>query len=216
MYIIGILIGLYLQISIVFLLIVLLILALIFWITKIKKTYIIFLIIIFIGAVYIRVIDKNFDFKYSNVSNEVIVEGVIINNLNEKDYKYTFTIEVEKINGSDYYKGTKLLVNLKKNKIDGSLPEFGDKIRLSADFEKPNTSRNYKGFDYSQYLKSKGIYGILDVNTIQTVKKDKVQGISKILYIIQQNMKKNIKSILNKEEAALCIRHINWRQRRNL
>ena len=114
MYIIGILIGLYLQISIVFLLIVLLILALIFWITKIKKTYIIFLIIIFIGAVYIRVIDKNFDFKYSNVSNEVVVEGVIINNLNEKDYKYTFTIEVEKINGSDYYKGTKLLVNLKK------------------------------------------------------------------------------------------------------
>lgn len=216
MYIIGILIGLYLQISIVFLSIVLLILALIIWITKIKKTYIIFLIIIFIGAVYIRVIDKNFDFKYSNVSKEVVVEGVIINNLNEKDYKYTFTIEVEKINGSDYYKGTKLLVNLKKNKIDGSLPEFGDKIRLSADFEKPNTSRNYKGFDYSQYLKSKGIYGILDVNTIQTVKKDKVQGISKILYIIQQNMKKNIKSILNKEEAALCIRHINWRQRRNL
>lgn len=216
MYIIGILIGLYLQISIVFLLIVLLILALIIWITKIKKTYIIFLIIIFIGAVYIRVIDKNFDFKYSNVSNEVVAEGVIINNLNEKDYKYTFTIEVEKINGSDYYKGTKLLVNLKKNKIDGSLPEFGDKIRLSADFEKTNTSRNYKGFDYSQYLKSKGIYGILDVNTIQTVKKDKVQGISKILYIIQQNMKKNIKSILNKEEAALCIRHINWKQRRNL
>lgn len=216
MYIIGILIGLYLQISIVFLLIVLLILALIFWITKIKKTYIIFLIIIFIGAVYIRVIDKNFDFKYSNVSNEVVAEGVIINNLEEKDYKYTFTIEVEKINGSDYYKGTKLLVNLKKNKIGGSLPEFGDKIRLSADFEKPNTSRNYKGFDYSQYLKSKGIYGILDVNTIQTVKKDKVQGISKLLYIIQQNMKKNIKSILNKEEAALCIRHINWRQRRNL
>ena len=216
MYIIGILIGLYLQISIVFLLIVLLILALIFWITKIKKTYIIFLIIIFIGAVYIRVIDKNFDFKYSNVSNEVVVEGVIINNLNEKDYKYTFTIEVEKINGSDYYIGTKLLVNLKKNKIGGSLPEFGDNIRLSADFERANTSRNYKGFDYSQYLKSKGIYGILDVNTIQTVKKDKVQGISKILYIIQQNMKKNIKSILNKEEAALCIRHINWRQRRNL
>ena len=216
MYIIGILIGLYLQISIVFLLIVLLILALIFWITKIKKTYIIFLIIIFIGAVYIRVIDKNFDFKYSNVSNEVVVEGVIINNLNEKDYKYTFTIEVEKINGSDYYKGTKLLVNLKKNKIGGSLPEFGDNIRLSADFERANTSRNYKGFDYSQYLKSKGIYGILDVNTIQTVKKDKVQGISKILYIVQQNMKKNIKSILNKEEAALCIRHINWRQRRNL
>ena len=216
MYIIGILIGLYLQISIVFLLIVLLILALIIWITKIKKTYIIFLIIIFIGAVYIRVIDKNFDFKYSNVSNEVVAEGVIINNLNEKDYKYTFTIEVEKINGSDYYKGTKLLVNLKKNKIGGSLPEFGDKIRLSADFERANTSRNYKGFDYSQYLKSKGIYGILDVNTIQTVKKDKVQGISKILYIIQQNMKKNIKSILNKEEAALCIRHINWRQRRNL
>ena len=216
MYIIGILIGLYLQISIVFLLIVLLILALIFWITKIKKTYIIFLIIIFIGAVYIRVIDKNFDFKYSNVSNEVVVEGVIINNLNEKDYKYTFTIEVEKINGSDYYKGTKLLVNLKKNKIGGSLPEFGDNIRLSADFERANTSRNYKGFDYSQYLKSKGIYGILDVNTIQTVKKDKVQGISKILYIIQQNMKKNIKSILNKEEAALCIRHINWKQRRNL
>lgn len=216
MYIIGILIGLYLQISIVFLLIVLLILALIIWITKIKKIYIIFLIIILIGAVYIRVIDKNFDFKYSNVSNEVVAEGVIINNLEEKDYKYTFTIEVEKINGSDYYKGTKLLVNLKKNKIGGSLPEFGDNIRLSADFERANTSRNYKGFDYSQYLKSKGIYGILDVNTIQTVKKDKVQGISKILYIIQQNMKKNIKSILNKEEAALCIRHINWRQRRNL
>lgn len=215
MYIIGILIGLYLQISVALLLIALGLLIVFLYFIKVKKRYILLIIIVFIGAIYIRILDNNFNVKYSKVDDEIIVEGIVIDSLQDKDYKYTFTIEVEKINGNDFYKKTKLLVNIKKSKLHGELPQFGDKIEIEGIFERPNIARNYKGFNYAQYLKSKRIYGTLDVNSMQIIEKDTIKGINKLLYLLQQNMKRNLTNILNKDEAALCIRNINRRARRH-
>ena len=215
MYIIGILIGLYLQISVAFLLVALGLLIVFLYFIKVKKIYILLIIIVFIGAIYIRTLDNNFNVKYSKVNDEVIVEGIVIDSLQDKDYKYTFTIEVEKINSNDFYKKTKLLVNIKKSKVYGEMPQFGDKIEIEGVFERPNSARNYKGFNYEQYLKSKRIYGTLDANNMRIIEKDTTKGINKLLYLLQQNMKQNLTKILNKDEAALCIRHINRRERRH-
>ena len=215
MYIIGILIGLYLQISVAFLLMALGLLIVFLYFIKVKKRYILLIIIVFIGAIYIRILDNNFNVKYSKVDDEIIVEGIVIDSLQDKDYKYTFTIEVEKINDNDFYKETKLLVNIKKSKVYGELPQFGDRIEIEGVFERPNAARNYKGFNYEQYLKSKRIYGTLDANNMRIIEKDTTKGINKILYLLQQNMKQNLTKILNKDEAALCIRHINRRERRH-
>ena len=246
MYIIGILIGLYLQISIVFLCLSLFVVFIIVEncygivhskssnqaiysenqsneneINKNKKgdyykrnnnyrihkiiTHFIFLSFILIGAVYINILDVRYEEKYCDISDEVNVKGIIISEPQDKDYKYTYTIKVEEINNQDKYKDTKLILNINKNKLKDIVPKFGDEIELTGEFERPNSARNYKGFDYKQYLKSKGIYGTVDLENYKIVAENRVDKFSELINLVQTNMKKNINAILNKEEAALCI-----------
>ena len=246
MYIIGILIGLYLQISIVFLCLSLLVVFIIVEncygivhskssnqaiysenqsneneINKNKKgdyykrnndyrihkiiTHFTFLLFILIGAVYINILNKNYEAKYSDVSDEVNIRGIIISEPQDKDYKYTYTIKVEEINNQDKYKGTKLILNINKNKLKDIVPKFGDEVELTGEFERPNSARNYKGFDYKQYLKSKGIYGTVDLENYKIVAEDQIDNFSKLINSVQNSMKNNINAILGKEEAALCI-----------
>ena len=164
-----------------------------------------FLLFILIGAVYINILDVRYEEKYSNISDEVNAKGIIISEPQDKDYKYTYTIKVEEINNQDKYKGTKLILNINKNKLKDIVPKFGDEIELIGKFERPNSARNYKGFDYKQYLKSKGIYGTVDLENYTIVAENRVDKFNELINLVQTNMKKNINAILNKDEAALCI-----------
>ena len=168
-------------------------------------THFIFLSFILIGAVYINILDVRYEEKYCDISDEVNVKGIIISEPQDKDYKYTYTIKVEEINNQDKYKDTKLILNINKNKLKDIVPKFGDEIELTGEFERPNSARNYKGFDYKQYLKSKGIYGTVDLENYKIVAENRVDKFSELINLVQTNMKKNINAILNKEEAALCI-----------
>ena len=133
MYIIGIIIGLYFKISIAFLCVILLVILAV-WEScylilnfkciknkfKLKKCikHSIFLLFILIGFLHVNILDKDYDAKYNKIYGEIILKGVIISESEDKDYKYTFTIKVEEINGDEKYKDTKLIVNINKNKIN--------------------------------------------------------------------------------------------------
>ena len=237
MYIIGILIGLYLQISIVFLCLTLIIGVIIlkncYGIIFIKlsnkideksimksgkienniknncnkKSIMLFLFVFFIliGAIHIHILDTNFEEKYANVEDEANIRGVVISEPQDKQYKYTYLVKVKEINGEDKYKDTKLILDINKNKMENKEPKFGDEIQLKGEFEKLNEARNYKGFDYRQYLKSKGIYGIVDAKNCNIIENNKVSRFDRLINMVQNNMKNNINKILDKEEAALCI-----------
>ena len=220
MYIIGIIIGLYFKISIAFLCVILLVILavwescyLILNFKCIKNKFelkrcikhSIFLLFILIGFLHVNILDKDYDAKYNKIYGEIILKGVIISESEDKDYKYTSTIKVEEINGDEKYKDTKLIVNINKNKINSIEPAFGDEIELKGEFIKPNGSRNYKGFNYKQYLKSKGVYGTVNVENYTIISKDKIDVFSKLINLVKNSMKNNINKILNKEEAALCI-----------
>ncbi len=174
---------------------------------RIRKiiNHFIFLSFILIGTVYINILDSKYEEKYSGISDEINLRGVIISEPQDKDYKYTYTIKVEEINNQDKYKDTKLILNINKNKLKDIVPKFGDEIELTGEFERPNSARNYKGFDYKQYLKSKGIYGTVDLESYKIVAEDKIDNFSKLINLVQNNMKNNINAILDKDEAALCI-----------
>ena len=236
MYIIGILIGLYLHISIVFLC---LFLVVGFFIIEtcyeiiydnfiLKQNYVkrinsykvkkyivknlnkrilhfILLSFVILGTIQVRTLNTNYEEKYSDISDEVNLKGIIVSEPQDKDYKYTCTIKVEKINNQDKYKGTKLILNINKNKLKDIVPKFGDEVELTGKFERPNSARNYKGFDYKQYLKSKGIYGTVDLKNYKIVAEDKIDRFSKLINLVQNSMKNNINAILDKEESALCI-----------
>ena len=204
MYIVGILIGLYLTVSIAFLCIGYIVFSIILCLFNVNKKWIVFLSFVLIGCIYINVLDNNYEAKYANISEKVSIKAIIISEPVDKDYKKTYTIKVEEINGDKKYKNTKLLLDIKKSELKEE-PEFGDEIEIIGELKKPNGARNYKGFDYKQYLKSKKIYATVSSENYKIISKNKIDIISKVINSVQNNMKSNINKILNEEEAALCI-----------
>ena len=196
--------GLYLTVSIAFLCIGYIVFSIILCLFNVNKKWIVFLSFVLIGCIYINVLDNNYKAKYANISEKVSIKAIIISEPVDKDYKKTYTIKVEEINGDKKYKNTKLLLDIKKSELKEE-PEFGDEIEIIGELKKPNGARNYKGFDYKQYLKSKKIYATVSSENYKIISKNKIDIISKVINSVQNNMKSNINKILNEEEAALCI-----------
>ena len=149
--------------------------------------------------------EYNYDKTISQIPEEISIEAVIISEGNEEDYKYTYTIQVNTINGKILEKKIKLILNLKKNKIKNEIPKFGDVVLITGTYEKANVARNYKGFDYRQYLKSKKIYGTVDCEKYEIIYENKMDSISTIINYVQKNIKENMSNILDEEQGALCV-----------
>ena len=151
--------GLYLQISIALLSIVLAIVCIIMCvITSNIKKCVIYVCICAVGIMQIHILENNYNYISSKIPEEITVKAIITSNASEKEYKYTYTITVSEINGKKLEKGIQLIANIKKNKVKKEIPKFGDVVKITGVYEEPNIARNYKGFDYKQYLKSKNIY----------------------------------------------------------
>ena len=133
---------------------------------------------------------------YSNL-NKVDLVGVIISNIQEKEYKKVCIIKIQSINGQIKYKDTFLLLNIKKS--DNTKIEYGDKINVRGFFKEPNQKRNYKGFDYKSYLKTKKIYGTVDTNKIEVINQKSINTIFLISNKCQIFIKNHIKKILPEE-----------------
>ncbi len=200
-YINGILIGVYLSKSIPLFVILSIIVSLI---TSFKKnTYrnaiCMYLIVMCISSIYVYNKNLNYESKYKKYDNKNIsIEGTIISDIEEKEYNYTFTIRTK----DDYF-----LVNLKKNKEEISL-EYGDKLQISGEYQEPNKARNYKGFDYKNYLKINKVYGIIrvDLYTNIIIKHQKnLSNFKLLIHKIREKLKQNIQELLTKETYALGI-----------
>ena len=197
-YINGILIGVYLSKSIP-LFIVLAILIIFIKKNTYRNAICMYLIVMCISSIYVYNKNLNYESKYKKYDNKNIsIEGTIISDIEEKEYNYTFTIRTK----DDYF-----LVNLKKNKEEISL-EYGDKLQISGEYQEPNKARNYKGFDYKNYLKTNKVYGIITVNSYAniTVKQQKkLSNFKLLIHKIREKLKQNIQKLLTKETYALGI-----------
>ena len=187
-YIIGILGGLYLQISIVLFLIFIAIIILL----KINenkmmrlkrysryirlyinhKTILILTITAVIGSGVIYFNEK----EYENVQDKLLkVENVMLIGKVEREeksneYGKIYKVKIQSIiqNGNEYKINKKSIYVYQKssNKIT---MKYGDIIKVEGKFEEPAGRRNYKGFDYKLYLKTKGIIGNLKLTNIKMI-----------------------------------------------
>ena len=147
---------------------------------KIKRYYdllfsrylIVFTIFAIISNFYIIITNYKYDNLYKDVT-KLNVCGVIVEEMSQNDFYDRYVVKI--LQGK--YKNTKLILKVKKDKIDIKL---GDLIDVSGEFEEPSVQRNYNGFDYKQYLKTKKIYGTIkvDFNKIKIVKKNQIDTIT--------------------------------------
>ena len=184
-YIIGILWGLYLKISIVPFYILIIVIYNItqlqykkkkFKIFSVKRYYryiklilkinVISTIIIssFISNIIIKFQNNRYDNFFKDTENLELI-AVVVSNKQEKEYYDRYKIKV----CSEKYKNTNLYINCSKQQE----LEYGDKIQIKGEFIEPQTARNYKGFNYKQYLKTIKVYGTVRTSNFKVLEKGK-------------------------------------------
>ena len=110
--------------------------------------------------------------------------------------------KIYKIKTIGNIKNKKFILKINKNnKINLN---YGDLIKVNAEYEKPSVSRNYKGFDYSVYLKSKGIYGTIyaNSNNIELLENSHINIIDKTINDIRNVIIDNSKKLIQKDTIS--------------
>lgn len=205
-FIIGIIWGVYLKISILPFLIFLGILA-IFYSSR-RKSIILFLIFCFISNIYISSLENNFTTKYQNIYGEVTIVGTIISDVQDKEYNYKYKVKIDKLKfdnkEQEQCEGTYILLKLKKEKTN-HIYNYGDKIMLTGEFELPQGQRNYGGFNYREYLKTKNIYGIVisKMSQVKLIKTNNANIVNILANKVSKKIKENINNMLPEQQANL-------------
>ena len=126
-----------------------------------------------------------FVFLYEKIYPETIeIEAIIqIVSIEENATKY-----IGKIIDSDikYSKNTKLIIYTNNSEELTS----GNIIKIKGIFEKADKARNYKGFNYRNYLKKRKIYGIINCEKISIIdnKNDFITVIEQVRYEISNKI----------------------------
>ncbi|MCL2341582.1 MAG: DUF4131 domain-containing protein [Firmicutes bacterium] len=142
-----------------------------------------------ISNTYLIYINYKYSAFYNNIGDTITTAGVVVSDPVEKDYNYQYVVK----STDAKYKDKKFLLYIKKN--GESLLKYGDLIEMKGDFGLPDGQRNYGGFNYREYLKSKGIYGNIFAtsNNISVIAHNK----SNIILGISNNIKRNIIEKIN-------------------
>lgn len=115
----------------------------------------IFCISAIVSNIYLLFINSKYEKFYRNTPDLINAQAVVIGEAIENDYNYTYTIKIKK----GAYKNKKFILTIKKDK--SNILQYGDLIEFEGEYIIPSESRNYKGFNYREYLKTKKIYGTI-------------------------------------------------------
>lgn len=216
-YIIGIIMGLYKNISIVPLYIFL---AIIYFIYKkinslknkklkfkllsfkryfrytklvISKNVLVTIIISSIISNTIIIIqNKRYENKYKD-GDQILGKAIVISNVQEKEYSNVYKIKLLK-NGDKFY----LKLNKKQSKL-----QYGEEIELKGEFIEPQIARNKGGFNYKKYLKTLKIYGTINVEKVVILEKNRINPILKFSNNIHIKIEEQIEKYLDEKQAGI-------------
>ena len=196
-YILGIIIGVYFKQSILFILLAG-ITGSAFW-KIIKKKKIIIIAICIVPCLWSCLQTNNLNNKYNKMykldDENIAITGTVCSQIKETDYKYSTNIKLEN--------KLKLTVYIDKKENVSKL-EYGNKISVIGTYKKPTERRNYKGYDYMKYLKTKKICGSLIVDgEVKLIKTKNINPIFTIINKLSLIFKQNLKKLLPEQEAEL-------------
>ena len=223
-YILGIIVGLYLHISIAPFCIILIAMYMIYKNTNYKnkqrnnklkmfaiKRYFRYLKIfvnakviafVLISAMVSNTIVLLQNQRYKKIYNElsekenITMVGKVIGNKEEKQYYNKYKIETKLQNKKYRF----YIMTDKKIQLN-----YGDKIKLNGEYQRPEIQRNYKGFDYSEYLKQFKIYGTIKCSKIEMINQKADINIFKFANEISNKMIQNTKKVLDEETSSILL-----------
>lgn len=165
----------------------------------IEKFFVILAISAIIGNTYILFKRLQFEKTYEKAENLHKITGIVISEKEEKNYYEEYILK-SKTKGT-YNK--KFIIYVRKGE---ALLKYGDKIKFRGEYLKPEGRRNYKGFDYQEYLKTKGIYGSFKIKEdITIIGENQVSKIFTFINEIREKIISNTNELLPKETKEIFL-----------
>lgn len=170
--------GLYLNISIILICFCLFLI----YVALIRKKYKIDIYILFIilfciiASTQTKYLDRKYDVTYKCIDN-IFCRAIVISNKKEKNYKNSY--EIKTLDNK-----TKLIIYVSKEQE----LKYGDLIEIEGEYIAPDEERNYKGFNYKQYLKTKMIYGTVNVLDLKVLKNNQAN----FIFTLSNNLRESI------------------------
>ena len=163
-----------------------------------SKIIILLIISSIISNSIIIIQNRKYEDIYNILSKEesINLKATITSNVEEKEYYNKYKIETE-------YNNQKISLYMMVNK--NVKLEYGQEITFSGTYIKPEIQRNYKGFDYSQYLKQLKIYGTIKCSKIEKIKENKSNKFFKMSNKILEKIKVNTKKVLKSETSSVLL-----------
>lgn len=142
--------------------------------------------------------NRKYEEIYNFLSNEskINLNGIIISQKQEEKYYNKYKVQT-------IYNNKKMKIYITTDKKE--ILEYGDKIVFSGTYVKPEIQRNYKGFDYSQYLKQLKVYGTVKCERIEKINQKQANKMLQISNKISDRIIVNTKKILKKEDSSILL-----------
>lgn len=167
-----------------------------------NKSVIILLIVTAVfGYGYIYYIENTYK-KIYMLSAKVEIEGIVVSEPIINEYNKTYELKVHKINNKKISpKKFSFIVDKKQKDL-----EYGACIYCTGEYIKPNSRRNFKGFSYENYLKTKKNYGtIRAIEKSKTKYKNKISIVRRLSYRLKMKIINSTGTIFTKEEEGVVL-----------
>ena len=173
------------------------------YVKLIIRPYVIIIIIIFSSISYltIKIQENEYEEVYKKEGDIGSIMCIVESNREEKEYYARYKVKVIKSDTIENFKQKCFYVQVKKNSFENL--KYGDMIKISGKYIKPETQRNYGGFDYQKYLKTKNIYGTISVSNIVILANRKANVFMMIANDIFLNIKNNMDKVFKEGIAEI-------------
>lgn len=147
-----------------------------------------------LGFSYIKIENASYEELYK--LTKITAKAVVISEPQETNYRIKYTVKIvdnPKLNNKKY------IIQLKNTEEQ---LQYGALIKIAGEYNKPNVARNTGGFDYSKYLKTKKIYGIIECSDIEIIENKNINIISVAINNFKNMIINNSKNIIENNNIS--------------
>lgn len=168
---------------------------------QVKYMIVVFLVVALCSNITVQKLNKEHETKYENIEKAKFI-ATIVEEKKEKQYYLQYKVKIEQVNN----KKVKPHYLLLKIKNKNTKIKLGDKIQFTSEYQAPQGQRNTGGFNYKLYLKTQKIYGLVTTNSVKVLKSNN-QNLFQILSnkILEYSQNTIKKFITNEDEQNLIL-----------
>ena len=212
LFIIGLIIGNYLDISppvLFFILVALFIAAIISLCVKVSLLNFVFIIAVFLAGFLrfefaTRVFPPHHVTHFVDSQQPITIKGKVAGFPHQKQNRVEVELKVKEVIFQDTHISTcgKVLVRLWRSKL---IPGYGDTLQIAGKIQAPRGERNPGEFNYKKFLAANGIYGIIDVSKSENliVRSCHSKPLPYFIYIIKRKFYHTLNHLYQGQSGAL-------------